>query len=746
MKKIFVLLLVFVLLLTGCNTKGKNTLEPDGKEFLESDGRGRPESSIKGRYVEKDSALPEEFDKSTALQLTKKDGMPFLYAFSFDGSVKITGYQMNTDGSWTENTPGWLKPDSLPKEEIYEPEVFEDGQGNQYLYYLIIKEGVYNGKLLCSRDGTTYEVIVLESRDDGREGMFRDAPKKMTALPDGTLVALLLSGDVIFYDKDDYTIKESIIGENYSQTILSVMDKSIVLGMMDHREKLVGIDIYDTDDYRKVTYPYQSDFSGYSDTYFDRNDKKEMTLCDGGGIHILEEGTSVWQTVVDGDMTSLAMRTMYASGFAAASDSNYYILYSSQNGYFLMKYSYDETVFAVPSSELNVYSLKDSPTLRHAAALFRLSHPDIKVSFNIIMTDEEYRMADQAVKDDYIRSLNTELLAGGGPDILVLDDLPAASLIEKGALADISDIIQPMLDKGELYPDIMKNYQQDDKIYYVPARFVPQLLCARASNAEQLSTMESLAEYMAKNKEQTLFGKMTYEDFINIFAPYLAGKITNADGGINKDELVVQLEVLKSIGDNIGIIDEYIGEEKYINNDMNLAGKIGLVFSKPRDFNDAVVPLGMVKLVDGSYTVFENSFIPACEVGINQASKSKELSKEFISLLLSEEVQKEDFFEGFAVNKKAMDLSVQKEQGDYGFAIGIEGENGEMETTFFESLNSEQKKELAGRYARISNRITNSGAMITFLKEEIKEFIEGSQSAEEAANAVMERAYIYLAE
>jgi hypothetical protein len=48
------------------------------------------------------------------------------------------------------------------------------------------------------------------------------------------------------------------------------------------------------------------------------------------------------------------------------------------------------------------------------------------------MTDDEYRKADRTAKEDYIRTLNTELLAGNGPDILVLNELPADSFVEKG--------------------------------------------------------------------------------------------------------------------------------------------------------------------------------------------------------------------------------------------------------------------------------------------------------------------------
>ncbi len=734
MKKVFAGLLVFVLLLTGCSTKEEKNVSS---------------SSIKGRYVEMDVSLPEEFDKSTVLQLTKKNGMPFLYAFSSEGALTITGYQMNNDGSWSEDTSEWLKSDSLLKASFYEPEVFEDANGNQFLYYFDLEEDTLKANLFRSTDGTTYDTISPEGWNElyPESDNYYITPRKVTVLEDGTLAALFSDGELSFYNKENFSKQKSITGQYYVETIMAPADKSLILGQTDNHENLVSIDIYDTTTYNKTSYPYQSDFKGYTYTYFDMNDKKEMALCDTGGIHVLEEGTSTWQTIVDGTLTSLSMSTMWTTGFVSGSDNNYYILYSSNNGYSLMKYSYDKSVDTVPSTELTIYSLKENATLRQAAAVFHKTHPDVKINFTIAMTDDEYRKADRTVKEDYIRALNTELLAGNGPDILVLNELPADSFVEKGVLTDISDIIQPMIDKGELYPDIMKSYIRDDKIYCVPARFNLQLLCGRTSDAQNLTTLEDLADYAANHMDKTLFGSMTLEDFITTFAPYITNKILNDDGKINKEKLVSELETLKSIGGNIGIIDEYKGDSEYINkNELNLVDKTELNLSECSGFNNAIYPIGVVELIKGSYTVFENSFTSSCELGINQASKSQELAKEFISLVLSEEIQKDDFYDGFPVNKKGLSLNAQEDRSNYGLTTGITTDDGKDLVYTFEALNKEQMEQLIQNCSKASNRIVKDEPLLETLKEETKEFFQGSLSAEETADLIIEKANVYLSE
>lgn len=766
MKNIFLVLLVFVLLLTGCtgakdNDSMLHTNETEGSKTKDSDTKvpsvhntknnleTNTKGNMKGRYVEMNLPLPKVFEKGTTMQLTKKDGQPFLYVFSYYDSITVAGYRMDEDGSWIEDTPVWLKDISFSKEGFYEPAVFWDGRGGQYLYYLVIKDYIYEGKLLYSSDGITSKEIVPKGWNEEVEGSkLNSAPKKVQVLEDGTLVALFFSGEVIFYDKDNYTIQKSILGENYGETILSTAGDSVILGQIDNRGRLMGIDIYSQPDYSKVTYPYQSNTSDFRGIYLDVNEEGEMALCDTNGIHVLEEGTSIWQTIVDGDLTSLIMETMYATGFISAENLDYYILYRSQEEYSLMKYSYDEEVDAVPSQEITIYSLKDSPTLRQAAALFRQTHPDIKINFNIVMTDEEYRTSDQEIKDDYIRALNTELLTGNGPDILVLDDLPVDSFVEKGVLVDISDIILPKINEGELYPNIMAHYKKEDKIYSVPARFIINLLCARISDGENLFTLEGLSDYMAKNQDKTLFGKMDLEDFIDTFSPYIMGRIVGEDGKLDKNKLISQLELLQSIGEQIGIVDKYTGDEKYINNELNLAGKIHLAFSQPLDFNWAMIPLGMVNLIEGSYEIFENSFISSCELGINTASKNIDLSKEFIALVLSNEIQKEDLGDGFSTNKQAVELNVEKDSGEsgYGFSASVVRDDGSSNALYFEALTKEQKREFSEKFLKLSNKIRNHSPIITILKEETRELFLGNGTPEETASVIMERGNIYLSE
>ena len=55
-------------------------------------------------------------------------------------------------------------------------------------------------------------------------------------------------------------------------------------------------------------------------------------------------------------------------------------------------------------------------------------------------------------------SLNTEIMSGEGPDVLLMDNLDAENYIERGMLEDISGIME----KAGILENIQKAYEEED--------------------------------------------------------------------------------------------------------------------------------------------------------------------------------------------------------------------------------------------------------------------------------------------
>ena len=733
--KLLSLLLIAALLITACSTK-------DSGKAAYSNG--------KGRYMEEDIALPEDISNDASvklLQLKKEKGMPCLYAYTdTDGSCHPTRYLMKKGGSWTQDTPEWMSNVRLDPDCLWLANIFEDEKGNQYLYSLELEGEQVKGMLLRSADGKNYEKLTPEGWDVKNEYDYYDYPQAINVLPNGTLVALFFDGEIALYNKDTLKMENRIKGTHYTSTILSVRDQSLIVGQsaMDSLN-LAGIDIYNVNNGQKLeSHSFSTTISSYS--YLDVNEKGDLLLCNADGIHILEQGSSLWQTIVDGTLNSLSRGNLYSTGFIACSDTNFYVLYNSNQGYHLKKYYFDETVDTVPSIELTVYALTDSPILRQAASEFQDSHPDVKVSFQIAMTDKEYMTATDAVKSDYIKALNTELLAGKGSDILVLDDLPLDSLIEKGILSDLSETIRPMLDRGELYDNIIQHFFRDDKLYCVPVRFELPLLLSREADNSSISSLESLAAYIREHPDKNLFGRSTYTDFISTYAPYLSTRIMNKDGGIDRESLIIVLTQLQDISAGYDLMDSYPEDAFRADGSWELASKVKFAIETCSGFLDAMFPFGIVNYVKGDFAPFDQSVTPNCIVGINSNSNQQDLCREFIALALSKEVGANDFYDGFSINKEALLLCAAADHSNYYAASEIENEDGTSSPITFEALTEEQTGRLIQACSKADKITGMDEQIISAINEVSVDVLTKRKSVEEAADRIIDITKIYLME
>ena len=138
---------------------------------------------------------------------------------------------------------------------------------------------------------------------------------------------------------------------------------------------------------------------------------------------------------------------------------------------------------------LSVYTLYDSTVLRECVNQFQQAYPDVMVDITVALPE-----GTAVTRDDAIRTLNTELLSGNGPDVLVLDGLPVENYIGQGMLLDLSSAVQPMLDSGVLLPNIASSFAEEGSIPAVPTRFLLPTLWGEVSAMETLADMAAWAQ------------------------------------------------------------------------------------------------------------------------------------------------------------------------------------------------------------------------------------------------------------
>ena len=175
-------------------------------------------------------------------------------------------------------------------------------------------------------------------------------------------------------------------------------------------------------------------------------------------------------------------------------------------------------------------------SIRQAISSYAIEHPDTYVKYEIGLT-----YGDGTTQSDALKTLNTEIMAGNGPDVIILDGLSAESYIEKGLLEDISDVINPLVEDGTIFKNIADVYTNDGKIYQMPTSFKYPILLGNKEDIDSVSDLDSLVELTKKLSTQS--EKRIFNDYFNARSLvyslyYLYGDDwLNEDNTINEDAL-----------------------------------------------------------------------------------------------------------------------------------------------------------------------------------------------------------------
>ena len=149
--------------------------------------------------------------------------------------------------------------------------------------------------------------------------------------------------------------------------------------------------------------------------------KDKIFYCNENGIYGTDHNVTLLELLVDERLSSFQDETWSIKGLFSVSEKVFLVFVQSFSGeeMEIFRYEYDANLPAQPEHELVVYSLKDNSVIQKIVADFQATHPEVFVRY-------EVGMSDSSVKDetDAISSLNTEIMAGNGPDVLSLNGLP----------------------------------------------------------------------------------------------------------------------------------------------------------------------------------------------------------------------------------------------------------------------------------------------------------------------------------
>jgi len=733
-KKIISLLLVVVLLMTilsGCSSRNGK----DNKQAINADNNEIP----MGRYVEQDFEYPEGVGAENYICLLKNpEGNLELYSYIINKQNEAVSYakHVQKDGVWTEDNAEGLNNKVLTDKLAFINRVFYGENGIQYLK---CDDAEYHTVLYKLLDNGEYEKITIPKfQEEYKDWGISYKPSALEVLKNGMIAAMYYQGEIEVYSSDGQTM----INELDSGKSMEIEGNKLYYTSQNGNELLV----YNLE--TKQQEPLRKSYTEISNVSIMDIDNGAAYICDSAGIHKNLEGSSIWETIVDGELNSLSAPSYTIQNIVVGATDDYYVeMRDIDFKVSLMHYIYDKNVTSVPSKELVIYSLKDSNAIRQAMVTFQKNNPDVFVTFRVADTDE-----GATTTADYIIALNTELLAKKGADILVLDGLPIDSYIEKGVLEDMGSIFTPRVESEELISNIANNYIEDGKVFAMPLRFTMPIIYGNADAVKAAASLEKLADY-TQNTDTPLLTPSNYRALAEWFLLMNYNKIVNEKNEFDEKLFQQLLENVNKIAVNISADDDAELNQMNTLKGMRTGYWIASIFDVGKklvqtnieevgSLRDIQAPLTVLKELKGTYSSFNNMYRANSLIGINSAGSQKELAKEFIQLLFTEEMQKIILGEGFPINKKALEEWRQK---DDNYVSSISSGKGDY-TINANAPNQEERNELIEKLYSLTTPIVNDTKIIDMILDEAEKYLKGDITAEQAAKNASSNVKTYLAE
>ena len=184
----------------------------------------------------------------------------------------------------------------------------------------------------------------------------------------------------------------------------------------------------------------------------------------------------------------------------------------------------DGTVTVVDKQEITLWSLRYATFVEQAVDIFNSMSSNITVKYEYGVSDD-----NGVTIKDAVNALNTELLSGKGPDVILTDGLNINSYIDNGAFLDLAELETEIQNKySNCLEKIMDTYRVGDKVYAIPSRMTFQAVIEPDDISGSLNYISDFQDYIDNSEppkegndldmcDWTLVFEEFYPQYVNDF-------------------------------------------------------------------------------------------------------------------------------------------------------------------------------------------------------------------------------------
>ena len=437
----------------------------------------------------------------------------------------------------------------------------------------------------------------------------------------------------------------------------------------------------------QISAALEADYGNTPKIVFWENQNGYLFFTTYSGLYSYIPGGSVTEELIAGARSSIGDPSCIPVALTGTEDGSFYLLCNLGGEPTLCHFTYDAEAPAVAETQVNIYSLYPNDDMTQMITQFQKANPDISVNHEIGLTGE-----DGMTEADAIRTLNTEILAGNGPDLICLDGFNLESYLEKGVLADVSHV----LDAGDpLFRHITDCYSENGKICAVPTTFTFPAMYGKEEFISQIYDLSSLVEAATQAKaaiapESRVVNGMYPDIMADYFYDACSAAWMNPDGTLDGAKLTEFYNAMKELY----ALDEpfrqanteWMAEvrEEYLNGDnQTLPGQYTSLRGADAIISDvsylsfgtldgmydyAHVLAGEKEYLGDGYITSpiglqaDNVFLPRGIMGILKDAAHPQAAEKFLTFMLSDNIQAKCLSYGFPVNKVTFEREMSEER------------------------------------------------------------------------------------
>ena len=390
---------------------------------------------------------------------------------------------------------------------------------------------------------------------------------------------------------------------------------------------------------------------------------------------------------------------------------------------------------------LSIYTLRKDEGVQKLADYYQKKNKNIQTKVIVGLKEDDNKKLDDAIK-----KLNTSILGGDGPDIIFLDGLNVNTYLKNNMLLQLDSKIGE-IDSKDNFKHIIQSFSQEGEIHAVPVRFGVPIVLSKyrdiidAKNGDAF--LSGIQKHDIKVDEYTLPNDVRF-----YYQVFLENNIEIQQQKKSKvQNFIESIKLLYDITENhenarlshLALPPQQTGES------MNyLLDTSDLALDYILDGHD----LQMLQQVNNvEYGISSNEkgicYMPRLIVGINANTKQKDLSKDFIAYILSEEGQKiTGETMGLPVNKKCLSevlKSLQAEPSEIG--------NDSTSKVFqFSTLSEAEINNFIEQIQNVSQQTNNNYIVMSIFMEYTEKYLNGEISKKKAIREIVNRLEVYTNE